>query len=133
MPEFTPDEYDDAVFPELRGVKPPQHDPLFADTDNFLDEEAAYWKERETEREAWRKQWPNHCRACGGWGLVGHVSIDPQDPGPEPCEAMPEDRCHRCSGELETKRIRIEGDFPRWEQVMVCTVCHWSFDDGEPQ
>ena len=52
MPEFTPDEYDDAVFPELRGVKPPQHDPLFADTDNFLDEEAAYWKERETEREA---------------------------------------------------------------------------------
>ena len=52
MPEFTPDEYDDAVFPELRGVKPPQHDPLFADTDNFLDEEAAYWRERETEREA---------------------------------------------------------------------------------
>ncbi|HEY0793542.1 MAG TPA: hypothetical protein VGD78_20945 [Chthoniobacterales bacterium] len=52
----------------------------------------------------WMARWPNHCQKCGGWGGSYYPDSPPsyscggESGGFDPCE--PEDRCHRCGGEL---------------------------------
>ena len=73
--------------------------------------------------------WPDHCRACGGWGTSAYsVNQSPLGSGwhwPEtfvdPCPCCAEQgRCGRCGGSL----LEIdEGEVP-------CSYCGWNFDDG---
>lgn len=82
------------------------------------------------EREAWRRQWPAHCRACGGWG--GKVFYENHGiPGPaetllEPCDscyAGDPCRCGRCSFPMALEDA---------ESGVPCKACGWNADDGVP-
>lgn len=60
----------------------------------------------------WRKRWPNHCGACGGWGMW----LNDQEQ-PTLCDARPLTQCHRCGAHALTPPGH-------------CKVCLWDFDDG---
>jgi hypothetical protein len=74
--------------------------------------------------EAWKAQWPNHCKACGGWGAwqyaepSGELTI-------ERCTALPEGTCHRCG--------TLDAIDPEDEMHPQCRECGWNFDDGVPE
>jgi hypothetical protein len=78
--------------------------------------------------EAWRAQWPNHCRACGGWGGHNYPATGPSySCGGEPegfdlCEELNDYQCHRCGafGALDDDRNG------------PCNKCGWNYDDGVP-
>lgn len=80
------------------------------------------------ENNKWTEKWPNYCRDCGGWGgftIPGVYSGPPERCYPEDfdlCNALPEDRCHRCSGELQAQKDGV--------QPGPCKTCGWNFDDG---
>jgi DnaJ-class molecular chaperone len=79
--------------------------------------------------EEWRARWPNHCKACHGWG--GKIFTQSHSYGMgsaseqifEPCDATEKlETCHRC-GELG---LSEEAEGP-------CKFCEWNYNDGEPQ
>lgn len=76
----------------------------------------------------WRAAWPDHCKACQGWG--GAVSFQTHPYGAtsaaEPlfdlCEAHERiETCHRCGQD----GLAESGEGP-------CLHCGWNYDDGEP-
>jgi hypothetical protein len=103
-------------------------------------EYAAFYKDAEADMEneqkayaeiaklasAWAAKWPNHCKACGGWGGSSYPATGPSySCGGEPggfdlCEALPDGACHRCGA--------ITSDLDG-----ACRACGWNFDDGVPQ
>lgn len=75
--------------------------------------------------DAFQKQWPDYCRNCGGWGMFfypGKYSGPPERCYPddqEPCEALADDQCHRCSAHaVDLKTI------DQYEEL-VCRACGW--------
>ena len=49
--------------------------------------------------EAWKTRWPNHCKACGGWGVLQRADHEPNQSGEIPlrlCGALAPGACHRC-------------------------------------
>ncbi len=77
----------------------------------------------------WRAMWPNHCKACAGWGGATFFQSHPYGMGSaqeqmfDPCEAPSSAAiCHRC-GEAG---LTEDGEGP-------CKACGWNYDDGEPQ
>lgn len=84
---------------------------------------------------AWQTKWPNHCKACRGWGgrIVHNYPHSPDDF--EPCEALdarsylydddPTNHisysiCHRC----DMPGKPYEGG--------ICEFCRHNDDDGDP-
>jgi hypothetical protein len=147
MPEFLPGEYDYDVFPEYyygRKLKSEyqqkldmnadEYDALMADLDREQKSRDEIEAEVKKQNEAWKAKWPNYCRKCGGWGLIGEPPSTPEDPGPDPCDAFgEEDRCHRCGGELEPVYSEA-GDPENGPRLDIdswkCKACSWSWDDG---
>lgn len=87
-------------------------------------------------RDEWRRRWPKACPACRGWGAGAPTyeshgfRFGPKETVPgDPCEALPEDTCHRCghSGPGD------EGE-PALGSLTnpPCPACGWDYDDGEP-
>jgi hypothetical protein len=77
---------------------------------------------------AWKARWPNHCKACGGWGVFQRADHDPPDSGEIPlklCDALPPGACHRCGapGGIDLQNRLSRG----------CRECGWEFDDGVPE
>jgi hypothetical protein len=73
----------------------------------------------------WKAKWPDYCRVCDGWGMLGEAPNTPEDPGPEPCDAFgDEDRCHRCGSPLSD--LPLNQAMSQWH----CSMCGWSWDDG---
>lgn len=62
---------------------------------------------------AYDAAWPLACPICLGEGFHGGEPIRPDDPGPEPCECVEENRCPRCSATVLT------------EDPCGCPVCGW--------
>src|SRR5690606_15528140 len=73
----------------------------------------------------WKAKWPNHCRACNGWGVL---SLDQTSNTLIFCEqlaapgAMVFGQCHRC-GSTNAEATREIGEH-------ACAACNWQFDDG---
>lgn len=78
--------------------------------------------------DTWRRAWPLHCRACGGWGGHGFTerhgfAYGSGEPMFDPCEAQADPAtCHRCGGQGLTQ----DSEGP-------CTLCGWDYDDGAPK
>ncbi len=77
---------------------------------------------------AWRKAWPAHCPACGGWGGSGFTEMHGFKGGSgeqlfDRCGALPDAAtCHRCGQD----GLAEDGDGP-------CAHCGWDYNDGVPQ
>lgn len=82
-------------------------------------------RKSEVHDRAWMERWPNFCTACGGWGIFNGFGLVPYGstfasmPDIEDCEALDENRCHRCGEEGLTE----EGAGP-------CEKCGWNRNDG---
>jgi hypothetical protein len=82
---------------------------------------------------AWKARWPNHCKACGGWGVFRRVSHKPGEiAGHESgeitlrlCDALPSGTCHRCGA---SDGINVADELSRG-----CRYCGWDYDDGVPE
>jgi hypothetical protein len=74
---------------------------------------------------AWKAEWPNYCRACGGWGLIDYQDAATGETGAVPCKALPEGTCHRC--------VAPDGIDPQDEVGRGCRRCGWNGDDGLPE
>lgn len=76
----------------------------------------------------WKEKWPNHCKACGGWGQSSvywdnHGVPGSGEPCCDTCEAIEDYTiCHRC-GE---HGLSEDGEGP-------CSKCGWNYDDGLPE
>jgi len=100
--------------------------------DSFNEEIAADKEAYEKTMQAaatWRARWPNHCKACGGWGGTTFNQTHPygstttQEQIHDPCEATASvETCHRCGHD----GLDADGNGP-------CKHCGWNYDDGEPQ
>jgi hypothetical protein len=79
-----------------------------------------------------RRQWPAHCRACGGWG--GHADFGTYDSPPDyyVCEAIGPEFCHRCGYEgysSDHDGLGLAETFAIRPQV-GCWWCGHSDEDG---
>jgi hypothetical protein len=74
--------------------------------------------------DAWRAEWPRHCRICGGWGYFEDVDARTGETTMGRCTARPEAACHRCGAP--------DGIDPDDEVGRGCQHCGWNFDDGIP-
>jgi hypothetical protein len=89
-------------------------DPM-TEADLSYEERLSWWNR------IWAKQWPNHCRMCGGWGTIttpGNLAGHPDSWYPaesDMCCALSPNACHRCEGDM------VDGK---------CKECDWQFDDG---
>lgn len=77
----------------------------------------------------WADLWPNHCRACRGWGGATSYQSQPYGMGSvqesffDPCGAIDNPlTCHRCGA----PGLSEDSDGP-------CGACGWNYDDGEPE
>lgn len=94
----------------------------------------------EKERAEWIARWPNYCRRCEGWGMLGpEFALGRHWPEgvSESCKScLNDDKCPRCAAqplkELETdERCKIDGS-PL--VTFECTACGWTYlkPDGCP-
>jgi hypothetical protein len=76
--------------------------------------------------EAWKARWPNHCKACGGWGAFPQADPALGEITLTLCLALPPGTCHRCGA---ANAIDPE------DAVLSrgCRECGWDFDDGVPE
>jgi hypothetical protein len=77
---------------------------------------------------AWKARWPNHCKACGGWGVLQRTGHEPNESGEitlRLCDALPPGTCHRCGA---PDGIDLQDELSRG-----CRECGWDFDDGVPE
>ena len=77
---------------------------------------------------AWKARWPNHCKACGGWGVFQRADHEPNESGEitlKLCDALPPGTCHRCGA---PDGIDAADGLSRG-----CRYCGWDYDDGVPQ
>lgn len=88
---------------------------------------ADHYRAVEVAAAEWRAKWPNHCKACRGWGGSSYEESHGFKGGGtetimDPCGAH-EDLtiCHRCGA----NGLNEHGEGP-------CTACGWNCDDGEP-
>jgi len=95
--------------------------------ENTLDREI-FEKTKQAAAE-WVLKWPNHCKACGGWGGSTFLQSHPYGMGSaseslfEQCSAIEKyETCHRCGQDGLTE----DGNGP-------CRFCGWDYDDGSPQ
>lgn len=72
--------------------------------------------------EAWKARWPNHCEACGGWGVFQYVNANTGETTLTLCDALPAGACHRCGDP--------QGIDPDDEVHPQCRSCGWNQDDG---
>lgn len=79
---------------------------------------------QESPAEAWKVRWPNHCKACGGWGVFHYATADTGETTPTLCDALPAGTCHRCGDP--------QGLDPDDEVRAPCRSCGWNHDDGVP-
>jgi hypothetical protein len=85
----------------------------------------AYFEEITEHNERWKKQWPNHCSKCCGWGGTGYTEMHGFTYGAgeqmfDPCDCTIEGKCPRCGKKGLTPD---EGEGP-------CKHCGWNYDDG---
>jgi hypothetical protein len=88
------------------------------------DEQQAYEVLARQARE-WVVQWPNYCKACSGYGEFYYPGNRWQPPTSDPCEALPEDSCHRCG-----KPNAVVVDDACIYQP--CKFCGWTPGQGIP-
>ena len=77
---------------------------------------------------AWKARWPNHCKACGGWGVFQRADHEPNESGEitlRLCDAVPPGTCHRCGA---PDGIDVADELSRG-----CRCCGWDYDDGVPE
>jgi hypothetical protein len=82
---------------------------------------------------AWQARWPNHCKACGGWGVFRRSGQDPCEIAEHEsgeitlrlCDALPPGSCHRCGA---PDGIDVADELSRG-----CRYCGWDYDDGVPE
>jgi hypothetical protein len=77
---------------------------------------------------AWKARWPNHCKACGGWGVLQRADHEPHESGEitlRLCDAPPPGTCHRCGA---SNGIDVADELSRG-----CRYCGWDYDDGVPE
>lgn len=89
-------------------------------------------KQVATQNAEYEKQWPNHCKACGGWGIttwtenaspLGSGEYWPMDMS-DPCEkCYGAGKCGRCGAELPVTPDEFE------EPLTPCNACGW--ESGE--
>ncbi|KVV40820.1 hypothetical protein WT27_12885 [Burkholderia territorii] len=114
---------------EMTTVGVLEHEGWLKELDAVEQQERARVQEVATAAEVWRRRWPSHCTACGGWGGSTTRQSHPYGSGsaieliPDPCEAHERvEICHRCGQD----GLAEDGDGP-------CAVCGWNYDDGLPQ
>jgi hypothetical protein len=79
-------------------------------------ESAKKWQE---ERDAWFQKWPDSCKQCEGWGMVGDgYDHETGFPNADPCNCTLESFCPRC------------GDLMGSENG-PCASCAWDFNDED--
>jgi hypothetical protein len=74
--------------------------------------------------EAWKARWPNHCKACGGWGVFQEAATETGEVTLTLCDALPAGTCHRCG---DPQGIDLDD-----ETHPQCRSCGWNYDDGVP-
>ena len=99
--------------------------------DTLFEDEETYQQCAERiakESAAWQQAWPNHCKACGGWGGANINQSHPYGSGTatetlfDPCGAIENPAtCHRCGQD----GLSEDGEGP-------CKYCGWNYDDGDP-
>lgn len=68
----------------------------------------------------YERDWPNHCRKCGGWGGFSCPGTYWEPPDYVPCAACVEDGiCPRCGHQHDED----------WEGE-DCEECYWHYDTG---
>lgn len=81
--------------------------------------------ELKAQQAAWRARWPNHCKACRGWGLTSFSqrhAVGYTEEVAEPCDHQVDlQACHRCG----QPGLDLNSEGP-------CRFCGWNFDDGTP-
>lgn len=90
--------------------------------------------EREEARRQWAAAYPNHCRACGGWGGTWS-SYDPSPAGVSLAAGSLADfdTCADCSDKGRCGRCGADGLLDNETgDVVACPVCGWNDDDGMP-
>ncbi len=97
-------------------------------TPEQIDEAACHAKVQQLAAE-WREKWPQHCKACHGWGGSSYTQSHPYGMGSahetlfDPCEATERpETCHRCG----VDGLDGDGNGP-------CKHCGWNYDDGDPE
>jgi hypothetical protein len=74
-------------------------------------------------------QWPNYCRGCQGYGMLGSSSIDPQRDTSGPCPQCTEKGlCARCKQPGLTSEERGDSE----TGAGPCKLCGWNYKDGLP-
>ena len=81
---------------------------------------------------AWKARWPNHCKACGGWGVLPRAGADSRRIANDDsrqitlrlCDALPPGTCHRCGAP--------DGIDPADKLSRGCRHCGWDFHDRVP-
>lgn len=67
----------------------------------------------------YRRDWPDYCRSCNGWGchIQPQTYWEPEDVSP--CVCIEDGRCPRCA-------------YPHGEdwEGETCEACGWQYDDG---
>jgi hypothetical protein len=83
-------------------------------------------EQQEDPVEAWKAQWPNYCRACGGWSVFQEEDPALGEITMVACTTLPEGPCHRCGA----------ADAIDPEDAVLnrgCRECGWDHDDGVPE
>lgn len=98
------------------------YDPAQDEEDRREREEMErYYAQAKEAQAAYRAQWPNHCKRCGGWGLLGWTEAHGER-FEEPCDdCVAAGLCPRCGAE------GLDSENPE-----PCPTCGWNNDEGLP-
>jgi hypothetical protein len=102
--------------------------PVNPSNEGWSDEAACHARVQQLAA-VWREKWPQHCKACHGWGGSSYTQSHPYGMGSahetlfDPCEATERpETCHRCG----LDGLDADGNGP-------CKHCGWNYDDGDPE
>lgn len=93
--------------------------------------EIAAWERHQAECRAYDAQWPQHCKHCGGWGVVRLIDSVPY--GSTSVTLESDEVCEHCRGSERPTCPRC-GCMTLPQDGELCAECHWNVGDaGRPK